>query len=118
MGRQTSFKGKKQYKQYQTESRATKNKIRKLERHIKQHPNDEIHVKHLERIKKSGYKIRTKPNDPGSNKVDAKIRLPRIEHVDTPAEQLSKLLGIPIPKRHKSTRKPKIVHKKRRDVKA
>lgn len=116
MSRQRSFKGKKQYGSYKTENRVTKNKIKKLEKHCKRFPDDAEAKKNLARIKKDGYKCRAKPLEPGSNKTRKIIRLDPIKFPDTPGEQLSKLLGIKLPKARKRT-KPKIVRKKRRNVK-
>lgn len=56
-----SQKGKGTYVAYKSENRVLKNKIAKLERHIKQQPNDEKAVKELARIKKAGYTGRTAP---------------------------------------------------------
>lgn len=40
MGKQKSYKGKKQYAVYKTEDRQAKNKRAKLAKHMKAHPND------------------------------------------------------------------------------
>lgn len=44
-----SYKGKKQYPHYKNEGRFAKNKKRKLERHLKKHPNDAVAKKVLEK---------------------------------------------------------------------
>lgn len=107
------------YAVYKTENRAYNNKIKKLERHAKKHPNDMENLKTLERLSDpSKFKIRTKPLVPGSNKTIAKRRHNTITHVKTPGEQLSELLGIPMPKiisRRKKT-KAAVTVKKRKNV--
>ena len=115
MAKQKSYKGKKQYKTYQTENRVFENKVKKLTRHCKEFPEDEVGKENLERIKKKGYKCRKKPNVPGSNQTTPKPRpfvavLPK-----TAGEQLSELLGIPLPKPAKKS-KPKIIRKKKKNV--
>lgn len=98
MARQTSSKGKGTYAVYKTENKVFKNKIKKLERHCKRFPEDEVSKENLQRIKKDGYTGRARPLVPGSNPTEPKVRLPAISHVKTPGEQLSELLGIPLPK--------------------
>jgi hypothetical protein len=116
-------KTKDTYAVYKTEGRALKNKIRKMERHCKRFPNDLVGKENLERIKKGNYKPRSKPLSPGSNPTIPKIRLSNeIGHMygpKTAGEQLSALLGIPMPQaRTYKKNKPKVTHKQRRNVKA
>ena len=116
MAQQKSWKGKKQYGNYKTENRALKNKIKKLTRHCKEFPNDEVGKENLARIKKKGYNPRSKPLIPGSNPTIARIR-PSIGHLfgpKTAGEQLSELLGIPMPHLRKKPRKTKVTHKPRK----
>jgi len=58
-----SYKGKKQYAMYASEMRQVKNFVKKMERHLKKHPEDESAKATLENAKKTGreYK-RKKPN--------------------------------------------------------
>ncbi len=118
MAGKKSWKGKKQYASYKTENRVHYNKIRKLERHCKDHPEDEKGKENLAKLKSgSTYTGRKAPREAGSNRTLRLISVVPPEHIDTPAEQLSKLLGIPIPKpRVKS--KPKVTHKRRKNVKS
>lgn len=113
-----SNKGKGQYATYKTENRAYKNKIRKLERHAKKHPNDEENLKALERLSDpKNFKIRAKPLVPGSNQTIPKKSYANIPHIETPGEQLSRLLGIPMPTvKTKRKRKPSIKVRKKKDV--
>lgn len=121
MGKKASWKGKKQYASYKTENRVYKNKVKKLERHCKRFPDDEQSKKHLERVKKDGYTGRSKPLVPGSNPTE---RTPKyrpipgyfLHYPKTPGEQLSELLGIPLPKRTPRRSKPKraVIKKKGR----
>ena len=69
MPQKKSKKGKGSYLKYKVENKVYKNKIRKLEKHCKKFPNDEIGKKTLERIKKDGYTGRSKPLVPGSNQT-------------------------------------------------
>lgn len=124
MAQQKSWKGKKQYGTYKTENRALKNKIKKLTRHCKNHPNDEAGKENLERIKKHGYTPRSAPREPGSNRDNPSCKYKGGDIVHgyaqkTAGEQLSELLGIPMPKprRRKFKQKPKVAHKKSRNVK-
>jgi hypothetical protein len=45
-----------QFSAYQTENRQEKNKIKKLKRHVKNNPNDDLAYTGLSRIKKDGKK--------------------------------------------------------------
>ena len=58
-----SYKGKKQYAHYKTESRYAKNFIKKLKKHIKKSPNDVVAINALENAIKNDreYKRKT-PN--------------------------------------------------------
>lgn len=117
MARQKSWKGKKQYGVYKLESRVYENKVKKLERHCKNFPNDEEGKKNLERVKKEGYKGRQKPLNPGINKGHSYIVLGPVEHAETAGQQLSRLLGIPL--KYAGPKRPaKVRHKKRRNVKS
>jgi len=121
MARQKSKKGKGLYAVYKTDNRAEKNKIKKLTRHCKKFPNDLLCAKRLEEIKEKGYVARSKPLVPGSNPTIPKPKfynpvpgyLHYPTHIKTPGEQLSELLGIPVPKPRRKF-KPKITHKPRR----
>lgn len=111
------------YQNYKLQNRAEKNKIKKLERHCKKHPEDVEGKKNLERIKKDGYTPRSKPLVPGSNQntvsLKPQVRAGYIHYPETPGEQLSRLLGIPLPKQSKSRHRGKasVTYKKRRNVK-
>lgn len=111
---------KEHYKTYKLENKSRKNKIKKLERHCKRFPTDETAKKNLERIKKDGYKCRTKPLIPGSNRpvyFTYNFNAGEIQHPQTAGEQLSNLLGIPLPViKTTKKKKPKITHKKAKNV--
>jgi hypothetical protein len=111
-----SNKGKGSYSVYKTENRAEKNKIKRLERHCKKHPDDEQGKINLARIKKDGYTPRSKPLAPGSNPTIGRVYLTKPLHRATPGEQLSELLNIPLPKVHKKS-KPTVTHRRRKNVK-
>lgn len=119
MAKKSSWKGKKQYALYKSENRVYKNKLSKLERHCKQYPEDEEGKKHLERVKKNGYKGRSKPKEPGSNQTTPKLKLISIPYLETPGEQLSRLLGIPQPRFKRRLKKAKtpVTIKKKKNVK-
>lgn len=121
-----SKKGKGLYATYKSGNSVFKNKIKKLERHVKRFPEDEQGKINLERIKKAGYIGRAKPLVPGSNQTTAKpkfnpsllVLTGQTGHTfgpKTAGEQLSELLGRPMP-RVRTKRKPKtvITHKPRR----
>ena len=118
MAQQKSKKGKGLYLQYKSDNRVYKNKIKKLERHCKEFPDDKEAEKNLARIKKDGYKCRERPLVPGSNPTVPKRRVetPRIETIP---EQLSRLLNIPMPKVQRRRKKGKtpVTIKKRKNVK-
>lgn len=116
MVQQRSKRGKGTYAVYKTEGRVTKNKIKKLERHCKEFPNDEVGKANLAKVIKNGYTPRAKPLVPGSNPTTAKIVGKPFVHISTPAEQLSKLLGIPVPYATRNTAKPKVTTKRKRNV--
>lgn len=111
-----SKKGKGSYLIYKTENRYLKNKIKKLERHCKNYPNDEIGKKNLEKAKQGKFSPRSKPLVPGSNifsfSNNIKYKPSKIPHIDTPGEQLSKLLNIPIPKPGRKIPKKTIIKQK------
>ena len=56
-----SMNGKGSYAAYRSRGKAFTNKVAKLERHIKNHPEDEGAVKALDKILANGYNGRTKP---------------------------------------------------------
>ena len=118
MAGQSSKKGKGSYAVYKADNRVEKNKIKKLTRHCKKFPNDLICAKRLEEIKEKGYKGRSRPLIGGSNPTTPKTKfynpIPGFLHYPkTAGEQLSELLGIPVPKQRRKS-KPKITHKPRR----
>lgn len=106
---------------YKLEDRSTKNKIRKLEKRIRKNPEDKGAKDALEKIKEKGYNRRSKPLSPGSNKPDFVgfyiSNVNEVEHPKTAGEQLSELLGIPMPKPRKQRVKTKFYSKKKRNVK-
>lgn len=114
-----SKKGKGSYAKYKTENRAYKNKIRKLERHCERFPEDEVGRKNLERLRDpKNFKPRSSPNNPGTNSPNPTVYRFRsyISISKTVAEQLSELLGIPLPKyyrRNKAAKTPVTIKKKR-----
>ena len=108
------------FKKYKLLNQVENNKIKKLVRHCKKYPNDKINAMHLDRINKVGYKCRKKPLVPGSNPTTPKIKI-RVMSANynsskTAGEQLSKLLGIPLPNLHKKKKKTKVVIKKKKNV--
>jgi hypothetical protein len=111
---------KARYTVYKNEGRALKNKIAKLERHCNSFPEDEVGKANLAKAKKGEYTPRSKPLVPGSNPTDPKVKHfhPQVGHVfgpETAGEQLSKLLGIPVPiVRRRKKPKTVIKHKPRR----
>jgi len=116
--RKTSSKLQKEhYKQYRLENRAEKNKIKKLKKHCRKFPGDKTGAKNLARILKDGYTTsRKRPITSGPNISKYEVYNFRIgialPEILTPGEQLSRLLGIPLPKT--KTRKPKktkVTHK-------
>jgi hypothetical protein len=123
MAQQKSKKGKGLYAVYKTENRVQINKIRKLERHCKAYPEDKACANRLAELKKrGGYVPRSKPLIPGSNQTTPKVK-PNplagfLHYPKTAGEQLSELLGIPLPRVKTRGRKPSITHKKRKNVKA
>lgn len=122
MGRQVSKKGKGTYLVYKSDNRVLINKIKKLVRHIKRFPNDELARDNLERIKSNGYKPRAKPLIPGSNPTTPKVKqyvMPKgITLSKTAGEQLSELFGIPLIRTtRRPKRKAKVTVKKKRYVK-
>jgi hypothetical protein len=117
-----SRKGKGSYANYKTENRAYKNKIRKLEKHCKKYPEDEVGQKNLERLRDpKNFKHRSKPHNPGTNSPNPQVYRfrPSVEGPKTPAEQLSELLGIPMPKYYRRSKPAKtpVTIKKKRNVK-
>jgi len=121
----TSKAQKAQYAAYKAGSKVSKNKIAKLERHCKRFPKDEFNAENLERLKNKGFKYtRAKPRNPGINKDTQKVEAHSyttgtLFEKETPGEQLSRLLGIPL--RRTQYRKPgkaPITYKKRKNVKS
>ena len=111
-----SNKGKGQYANYKTENRAYKNKLRRFESIVKKFPNDEKAKETLKRLQKGEYKHKQRPLVAGSNPTTPKRSHVKIPHVETPGEQLSRLLGIPMPKiksRRKRTKAAVVVRKKK-----
>lgn len=121
MAKQKSMKGKGSYASYKSESRAYTNRVKKFERIVKENPNDEEAAKTLKKLKDGGsakFKFKSRPKVPGSNKtVSKKYRAPTIT-METAGEQLSRLLGIPLPKvsERKSRTRAAVVVKKRKNV--
>ena len=119
MAKKSSFKGKKQYPTYKAENRVYKNKIAKLERHIKAYPEDEQAKTALARIQKDGYTGRQRPHVAGSNPTTPGPHLIpgalNCLKAKTAGEQLSELLGISMPKPLKK-RKPRVKVKRRKNV--
>lgn len=122
MANKKSWKGKGSYAEYKTDGRALKNKIKKLERHCKRFPNDEVNQANLAKAKNGEYVCRAKPFTGKVVKPEGKggITQPKVKylcvsipHIKTPGEQLSELLGILLPKPRRKF-KPKITHKPRR----
>ena len=106
-------------KKYKTNNQREKNKIRKLERHCKRHPNDKEGKKNLERIKKEGISDKKPPRKHGINtdSVIGRNPMPGFIHYPqtqtcgiTAGQQLSNLLGIPLRqgKRNKRRKRAKI----------
>ena len=114
-----SKKGKGQYAAYKTENRAFNNKLRKFENIVKRFPNDKKAAETLERLRNGEYKHRQRPLVPGSNQTTPKRSHASIPYIETPGEQLSRLLGIPIPKQIRRRKKTKaaVIVKKRKNVK-
>jgi hypothetical protein len=118
----SSKRQKEHYQAYKLQNRAHKNKVKKLTRHCKKFPNDKESARNLLRIIKDGYKPRSKPLVPGSNPTIPKIKVganlgETYTGPKTAGEQLSVLLGIPLPYKNTRKRKPQITNKKRRNVK-
>ena len=116
MGAQVSKRGKGTYLDYKTSNRVEKNKIKKLERHCKQFPNDEVGKKNLERVLAQGYnKPRAKPLQARQTPTIPKIKYSSVflEQAKTAGEQLGALLNIPVPP-IKEKVKTIIKHKPRR----
>ena len=114
----SSKRQKDHYKQYQLENRVLINKIKKLIRYCKKFPNDIKCAKRLAELKKTRkYNPRKKPLIPGSNppRVEILNRRYSIIFPETPGEQLSRLLGIPLPKlRKRKPKKTQVTHKPKR----
>ncbi len=122
MARQKSKKGKGSYAVYKTDNRVLKNKIKKLTRHCKRFPDDAVGLENLEKVKENGYVCRAKPftgkvvkpeGKGGVTEAKVKFTSSSIPHIETAAEQMSRLFNKPIPRPRKKF-KPKITHKPRR----
>ena len=115
MGAQVSKRGKGTYLDYKTNNRAEKNKIKKLERHCKLFPNDEIGKNNLASVLKKGFKPRAKPLQARIFVTEPKVKRRDIFLVQakTAGEQLGALLNIPVPQ-VKEKVKTIIKHKPRR----
>lgn len=120
----SSKRQKEHYKTYKLVNRVQTNKIRKLERHCKNYPNDKKCAERLAELKKKGgYVPRSKPIIPGSNQTTPKPRstpvwlIPRgFKFSQTAGEQLSTLLGIPLRLTTHKHRKPKVIVRKKKNV--
>ena len=108
------------YKKYKTEHREIKNKIEKLERHVKRFPEDKQAENRLEIIKKersAAYKRRCKPQTENPVKPQIKTYFhPDIGNSITAGEQLAKLLGLEYSRPGKRSKKPTIHFKTKRNV--
>jgi hypothetical protein len=115
MGKLVSKKGKGTYAEYKADNRAEKNKIKKLERHCKLFPNDEIGKNNLASVLKKGFKPRAKPLQARIFVTEPKVKRRDIFLVQakTAGEQLGALLNIPVPQ-VKEKVKTIIKHKPRR----
>jgi hypothetical protein len=132
MARQKSSKGKGTYAAYKTNNTVYKNKVKKLQRHCKKYPLDGKAKESLERILKEGYKPRAKPLIPKSNQTSPSVEtiakrngvfyaIPGFLHYPkTAGQQLSELLDIELPKarRQQGTYKPKVTHRKKKNVRS
>ena len=120
MAKKSSNKGKGSYSTYKTENRGWKNKVRRLETIVRNFPNDEKAKEALEKYRKgpSTYKHRQKPLVPGSNKTIPKKIHTFFTGSETAGEQLSRLLGIPMPKQSRKRHKVKtsVTVKKKKNV--
>ena len=107
------------FKKYKTGNQRLKNKIAKLERHVRKFPDDEVGKENLARVKSKGISPKRPPINNGINKTVPKPKSRPLPETAprTAGEQLSELLGIPMPKPRKR-RKPRITKKKRRYVKS
>ena len=118
MAKQKSRKGNGSYLEYKNENRYKKNKIKKLERHLKKYPHDKLAEEALENFKKSGEYKRERPRNPGINKVTgylhfpAKARTPK----QTIEERMSELFGIPIKSATVKKSNPKVRIKRKKNV--
>ena len=63
MGKKASYKGKKQYKVYESEGRFSKNKLRKLRKQVKENPNDTLAQDALNRLGRGAQYTRKAPNN-------------------------------------------------------
>jgi hypothetical protein len=109
------------YKRYKLEARGAKNKLNKLKRHCKKHPEDEQAARNLKLIEKNqkGEPAKFNPKNPGDL-----VRGPMVyfihhpEQPKLPGEQLAKLLGLPFKRKQTKTRgKTSVKYKKKRNAK-
>ncbi len=118
--KQKSMKGKGTYAEYRNENRYKKNKVKKLERHIKKYPNDIQAKERLAEIEKAQIEpTRGRPIKRGSCKPKEYGILPArgnlAERQKTALQQLAKLLELNyVEVVTKNSRHPKIIKKPRR----
>lgn len=108
------------YKRYQLDGRERKNKIKRLERHVKRFPDDKQAEKSLAEIRKGNFNRRKKPISSNLEIHNSPIK--QIYELTgdsrmTAGEQLSKLLGIVQPYKCKQKTKAPIKYRKRKNVK-
>jgi hypothetical protein len=113
---------KRAHELYKIRNSVEKNKIERLTRHCKKYPKDLQSQVQLALIKDKGYNYsRGKPLNPGSNPTNVKpgrhvpyVYFGSLSFPKTAGEQLSILLGIPLPKQSIKRTKPKITRKPRK----
>ena len=105
------------FKKYKTNNQRLKNKIRKIQHHIKKFPDDKLAKENLARIEKNGISDKMKPRTPGINSPGVQIKCSSIPKraPKTAGEQLRVLLGITV-KKVKSV-KTKTFKKRKKNVK-
>lgn len=107
------------FKKYKINNQRYKNKIAKMIRHIKKHPNDKTAKENLKRVESNPIKDKIVAKDKNSVRP-LPISIPSFRNSEkqkTAGEQLSKLLGIPMLKIRKRS-KAKISTKRRKNVKS
>lgn len=105
------------FKKYKSNNQRLKNKIRKIERHIKRFPDDDLAKENLARIKKDGISDKMKPRTPGINSPGITVKPSSMPEraPKTAGEQLAELLGISL--RKVRSVKTKIFKKRKKNVK-